>query len=210
MCKLIFSTMRKPLTLLVAFLLVALPCMALAGGQASAKDLVLIPLDKRVEVTPGMYAHLIQVTISDTTYGASYAEDQSKVIFPVLVYNYENHGTSAMNGHLHVRFVDDQGTSYDGSDAGTMDPVQPGGTSSTRIIEVNIPKDRRVTELHVLMGFDEQTFMLNYPGVPTPTPTTAATATASATPKGNFCISTLLLPLTLVSAAFIGRRALKK
>jgi hypothetical protein len=207
---LIFFTMRKPFTLIVAFLLVVPLFLAMAAGPVSAKDLVTIPLDKRIEVTPGMFAHLIQVTISDSTYGGSFAEDQSKVIFPILVYTYENHGTVSQSGHLHVKFVDDQGTSYDGTDAGTMDLVKPGNTSSTRIIEINIPKDRRITELHVIMGFEEQTIKLDYPGLPTPTVTPAATATASATPKGNFCISTVLLPLTLVGATWLGRRAIKR
>jgi hypothetical protein len=206
----IFSTMRKPLAFLVASLLIALLFVAMAAGTASSKDIVTIPLDKRVEVTPGMFANLIQVTISDTTYGASYAEDPTKVIFPVLVYTYENRGTVAQNGHLHVRFVDDLGNIYDGSDAGTMDPVKPGNTSSTRIIEVNVPKDRRITELHVVMGFDEQTFMLNYPGMPTATATPGASGTASASPKGNFCISMVLLPLMLVGATWLGRRVIKK
>lgn len=202
--------MRKPLALIVAFLLVTPLCLALAAGTASAKDIVTIPLDKRVEVTPGMYAHLIQVTISDTTYGASYAEDPGKVIFPVLVYNYENRGTVAQNGHLHVRFVDDHGESYDGSDAGTMDPVRPGNTSSMRLIEVNIPKDRKVTEVHVLLGFDEQTFKLYYPDTPTPTATPGPTGTPSASPKGNICLSAVLLPLVLVGAVWIGRRTIKR
>jgi hypothetical protein len=206
----IFFTMRKPFALIVAFLLVALPCLALAAGTASAKDIVTIPLDKRIEVTPGIFAHLIQVTISDTTYGASFAEDQSKVIFPILVYAYENRGTVAQSGHLHVRFVDDQGQSYDGSDAGTMDPVKPGNSSSTRILEVNIPKDRRVTELHVLLGFDEQTFKLYYPDMPTPTATPAPTGTPSASPKGNICLGSVMLPLTLVGAAWMGPRAIKR
>jgi hypothetical protein len=210
MCKMIFSTMRKPLAFLVAFLLVALLFVAMAAGTASAKDLVTIPLDKRIEVSPGMFAHLIQVTISDTTYGASYAPDPSKVIFPVLVYTYENRGTVAQNGHLHVRFVDDQGNSYEGSDAGTMDPVRPGNSSSTRLIEVNIPKDRRVTELHVVMGFEDQTILLNYPDMPTPTATPVPAGSASASPKGNFCISTVLLPLLIVGALWIGKRAVKK
>jgi hypothetical protein len=206
----ILSTMRKPLALLVAFLLVALLFAAMAAGTASAKDIVTIPLDKRIEVTPGMFAYLIQVTISDTTYGASYAQDPSKVIFPVLVYTYENHGTVAQNGHLHIRFVDDQGKTYEGSDAGTMDPVSPGNTSSTRLIEVNIPKDRKVTELHVVMGFEDETILLNYPDAPTPTATPAPAGTSSASPKGNFCISALLLPLTLVGATWLGRRAIKR
>ena len=202
--------MRKPFALIVAFLLVAL-FATLAAGTASAKDLVTIPLDKRVEVTPGMYAHLIQVTISDTTYGASYAEDPSKVIFPILVYQYENHGTVAQSGHLKVRFVDDQGNTYNGDDAGTMALVRPGNTSSTRLIEVNIPKDRKVTELVVVMGFDEQTFKLDYPSATTaPTATPGATETPSSSPKGNVCISMLVLPLTIVGAVWIGRRVSKK
>jgi hypothetical protein len=205
----IFSTMRKPLAFLMAFLLIALLFAAMAAGTASAKDIVTIPLDKRIEITPGMFAYLIQVTISDTTYGASYAENPDEVIFPVLVYTYENRGTVAQNGHLHIRFVDDQGKTYEGSDAGTMDPVKPGNSSSTRLIEVNIPKDRKVTELHVVMGFEDETILLDYPDIPTPTATPAPVGSGSASPKGNVCISALLLPLTLVGATWLGRRAIK-
>jgi hypothetical protein len=210
MFTMIFSLMRRPFVLIVALLLLASLFVAMAAGTASAKDIVTIPLDKRVEVTPGMYAHLIQITISDTTYGASFAEDPTKVIFPVLVYNYENHGTVAQNGHLHVRFVDDQGQTYEGNDAGTMDTVPPGNTSSMRLIEVNIPKDRKITELVVVMGFDEQTFPLNYQDAPAPTATPVPAGTPSASPTGNICISTVLLPLILVGAAWTGKWFTKK
>lgn len=204
------SSMRKPFGLIVVFLLIAPLLVAMAAGPASATDLATIPLNKEVEVTPGVIAHLIQVTISDTTYGGSFAPDQSAVIFPILVYTYENRGTAAQNGHLHVRFIDDQGQSYDASDAGTMDPVAPGKTSSVRTLEINVPKDRKITELIVLLGLDEQTFKLDYPGLPTPAPTPVPTGTPSASPKGNVCIGSLVLPLTLVGMAWIGTRIVRK
>lgn len=203
--------MRKPFTLIVAFLLVALLFVAMSAGCASAKDIVTIPLDKRFEVTPGIVVHLIQLTISDTTYGASFAQDESKVVYPVLVYNYENHGTIPMNGHLHARFVDDQGTIYDGIDAGEIGLIPPGGTSSTWIIEINIPKERKITEITFVRGLEEEpTYIINYPATPTPTPVPTATPVASTAPKGNFCISTVLLPLLLVGATWLGRRAIKR
>jgi hypothetical protein len=184
--------------------------MALAAGTASANVIATIPLDKRVEVTPGMEVHLMHVSVSDITLGGSFAEDPSKVIFPILVYQYENHGTVAQSGHLQVRFVDDQGQSYDGNDAGTMESIKPGDTSSLRSIEINIPKDRKLTELIVVMGFDEQTFPLTYPGTPTPAPTPGPTGTPSASPKGNLCLGMVLLPLTVLGAAWIGTRVTRK
>lgn len=203
--------MRKPYPLIVAFLLVALLFVAMSAGTASARDIVTIPLDKRFEVTPGIVVHLIQLTISDTTYGASFAQDESKVVYPVLVYNYENHGTVPMRGHLHARFVDDQGTIYDGVDAGEIGLIPPGGTSSTWIIEVNIPKDRKLTEITFVRGLEpETTYVINYPDMPTPTPAPTAGASASPSPKGNFCISTVLLPLTLLGVTWLGRRAIKR
>jgi hypothetical protein len=208
---LIFSTMRKPFTLIVAFLLIALLFVAMSAGCASAKDIVTISLDKRFEVTPGIIVHLIQLTISDTTYGASFAQDESKVVYPVLVYNYENHGTVPATGHLHARFVDDQGTIYDGVDAGEIGQIPPGGTSSTWIIEVNIPKDRKITEITFVRGLEpETTYTITYPATPTPSPVPTATPAASAARKGNFCISTVLLPLLLVGAAWLGGRAIKR
>jgi hypothetical protein len=206
----ILSTMRRPYALIVAFLLVALFATLLAG-TASAKDLVSIPMDKRVEVSPGVYAHLIQLTISDTTYGASFASDPSQVVFPVLVYQYENHGNISQGGHLKVRFTDDKGQSYTGDDAGMMDMIKPGSTSSTRLIEVNIPKDRKVTEITVILGFDEQTFPISDSNAVTPTATSAGpTAQGSASPKGNLCISMVLLPLVVVGVTWFGTRAIRK
>jgi len=185
--------------------------LAALAVPVSAADLVTVPIGRQIEVTPGMYASLIQLTISDTTYGGSFAPDQSKVIFPVLVYTYENRGSVAQSGHLHVRFVDDQGQTYDGSDPGTMEKVQPGQTTTARTIEINIPKDRRITELVVIMGFEEQTIKINYPGTSTPTPTPASSAAPStASPKGNACIGSLVLPLLIVGIAWAGFRMTKK
>ncbi len=93
------------------------------------KTLVTIPLNESIQVSPNLKANLIQVTISDMTYGGSFAEDQSKVIFPILVYNYQNVGSVPESGHLHIKFMDDQGQVYEGRDEGTMQPVQPGTTT---------------------------------------------------------------------------------
>jgi hypothetical protein len=210
MFKIILSTMRRPFALIVALLLITPLLMALAAGTASAKDLVAVPLDQRVEVTPGMYAHLIQLTISDTSYGASFADDLDNVLFPVLVYNYENNGTVAQTGHLHVRFTDDHGQTYDGRDAGTMAQIQPDSISSIDFIEINIPKDRKITELTVIMGFKEQTIPIDYPDMPAPTPAPTSNATPSASPTGTICISTMLLPLTLIGVAWAGTRMARK
>ncbi len=166
--------MRKPIAFIIAFLLVAPVIVAIVAGQASAKDLVTIPLNESIQVSPNLKANLIQVTISDTTYGGSFAEDQSKVIFPILVYIYQNVGRSLSPGHLHIKFMDDQGQVYEGRDEGTMQPVQPGTTTDRRTIEINIPKDRRVTDLVIVMGFSQQTIHLDYPGSATTTSTSCA------------------------------------
>ena len=196
----------------IVALLLAVPLLAAAiAAPASATDVATIPIDRQIEVTPGMFANLIQLTISDTTYGGSFAPDPSKVIFPVLVYTYTNRGTVAQNGHLHVRFVDDQGQTYDGSDPGTMDAVQPGQTTGVRTIEINVPKDRKITELVVVMGFEEQTIKITYPGTTTPTPSPAPTAAAgTASPKGNACIGSVVLPLLIVGIAWAGFRITRK
>lgn len=194
--------MRRPFALIVAFLLIALLFTTLAAGTAAASIIAEIPLDKRVEISPGMYVHLMHISISDTTFGGSYGEDPSNLVFPILVYEYENHGTVARHGHLHVRFLDDQGQSYEAIDAGTFHSIQP-GKKSIHSIEINIPKDRRLTSLTLVMGTEEQTFTLDYPDMPTPTATPGA---FPASPKGNICISAALLPLAIIGAAWIGTR----
>jgi hypothetical protein len=201
--------MRKPIAFIIAFLLVAPIIVAIAVGQASAKDIVTIPLNESVQISPNLKANLIQITISDTTYGGSFAEDQSKVIFPILVYNYQNVGSVPETGHLHVKFVDDQGEVYDATDPGTMDPIQPGKTGANRPLEINIPKDRKVTSLVVVQGFNQQTIPLVYPGSASPTSTPAPSGTASGTP-GGLCLGSLILPLTIVGMAWAGMRLSRK
>jgi hypothetical protein len=206
--------MQRRLTLITTLLLVATLFVAMAAGVASAAPassiLATIQLDKDVEVTPGMQAHLMYISISDETWGGSYAQDPSAVIYPILSYTYENHGTVPQNGHLNVRFVDDLGQSYEGKDDGTMDTIAPGKTSSTRTIEINIPKERKLTGLVVIMGFEEVTYPIDYPDLQTPTATPEPGEASSASPTGTVCIGAMLLPLVLVGTVWIGKRMARK
>jgi hypothetical protein len=206
------STMQKPIAFIIAFLFVAPIIVAIAASPASAKDIVTIPLNESVQISPNLKANLIQVTISDTTYGASYAEDPGQVIYPILVYTYQNVGSVPESGHLHIKFLDDQGQVYEKRDEGTFDTVKPGATTASRLIEVNIPKDRRVTELIIVQGFNQQTIHLEYPGSPTSAPTSTP-ATPSASPTGSpggICAGALLLPLTIIGIAWTGLRLSRK
>ncbi len=202
--------MRKPIAFIIAFLLVAPIIVAIVAGQASAKDLVTIPLNESIQISSNLKANLLQITISDITEGGSYAEDPSKVIFPILWYNYQNVGSVPESGHLHVKFIDDQGQVYEGRDEGTLEPIQPGKTSAYRPIEINIPKDRRLTDLVIVMGFSQQTIHLDYPGSPTPTSTPAPSGGPASQGPGGLCPGALLLPLTLIGAAWAGVRLARK
>ncbi len=201
--------MRKPFAFLMAFLLVAPLFMAVAAGTAAAKDLYTIPINQSVQVSPNIKANLIELEISDVTRGGSYAENPDAVIYPILWYTFQNVGSVPESGHLHVKLIDDQGEVYEGTDPGTMEPVQPGKTTAPRPIEINIPKDRKITQLVVIMGFNEQSFPISYGGSTTPTPTQAPSGSASGTP-GGFCLGSLILPLTIVGLAWAGVRLAKK
>jgi hypothetical protein len=202
--------MRKPIAFIFAFLLVAPIIVAIVAGQASAKDLVTILLNESIQISPNLKANLIQVTLSDTGYGASYAEDPSKVVFVDLVYTYQNVGSVPESGHLHVKFLDDQGQVYEKRDPGTMAAVKPGTTTAPDMLEINMPKDRRVTELIILQGFNQQTIHLNYPGSATPTSTPVPSGVPASKGPGGLCPGALLLPLTLVGAAWAGVRLARR
>jgi len=179
--------------------------VAIAASPASAKEIVTIPLNESVQISPNLKANLIQVTIHDITQGGSYAEDPGKVIYPILWYAYQNVGSVPESGHLHVKFIDDQGQVYEKRDEGTLEPIQPGKTGAPRPIEINIPKDRKVTELVIVMGFNQQTIHLEYPGSASPTSTPAPSGSPVASP-GGLCLGSLMLPLTIVGIAWAGIR----
>lgn len=207
--------MQKLLASFTTALVFVSLAMALFAGPALAADIVTIPLDKRLPLTstPNMNVRLIQVTISDTTYGGVFAPDPAAVLFPVLVYEFENHGSTSQTGHLYVIFTDDKGDTYEARDPGMLDPVKPGNKSSPRILEIAIPKDRKLTKLTVVQGFEQTDYELAYPSSSSPQPTSGPTGGASptggATP-GQPCLGSLALPLLLVGGAWIGGRLLKK
>lgn len=201
--------MRKPIAFIIAFLLVAPIIVAVAVGPASAKDIATIPLNESIQISPNLKANLQQVEISDMTIGGSYAPDPMAVIYPILWYTYQNVGSVPEHGHLHVKLVDDQGEVYEATDPGTMEPVQPGKTTAPRPLEINIPKDRKVTALIIIQGFNQQTIPLVYPGTATPTSPPASSGTPTRGP-GGICQGALLLPLTVVGLAWAGMRLSRK
>lgn len=202
--------MRKPIAFIIAFLLVAPIIVAVAASPASAKEIVTIPLNESVQISPNLKANFIQLTIHDITQGGSYAEDPGQVIYPVLWYAYQNVGSVPESGHLYVKFIDDRGQVYEKRDEGTLEPIQPGKTGAPRPIEINIPKDRKLTEMIIVMGFNQQIIRLEYPGTATPTATPAPSGSSPVASPGGMCLGSLILPLTLVGIAWAGFRLTKK
>lgn len=208
----ICSTMQKPFAFSLAILAIASLFAMLAIGPALAKDIATIPLDKRLQLTSSsnMDVHLLQVTISDMPYGGAYAEHPEDMLWPVLVYTYENHGSVPQEGHLHVIFTDNKGDTYEKTDPGMLNPVQPGNVSSSRLIEIALPKDRTLTKMTVIQGFEQTDYDLAYPpGSPSASPAASSSPSGSSAP-GKFCLGSLVLPLMLVCAAWAGKQIVKK
>jgi len=207
--------MRKLLLSGPAALALVLLLAALSAWPAQATDIESVTLDKRVPVSDTMDAYLAQLTISDTTYGGAYAPDPQNSLFAVLVYNYENHGSTPQTGHLNIAFLDDNGTWYPAVDPGTLSPVGPGQTSYRSTLEIAFPKDRKLVGYKFVKGFQETDFSLPYympSGSPTATPTSQPSASTggSATPTPALPAGAAVLMLIIAGTALAGRRLIRR
>jgi hypothetical protein len=148
--------MLKTLVLAGALLLAgAFILAATAGAAASPADEIVIPLDRYVNFSNNLTVHLLQVTLSNISYYSTYSPDTANSIWPIVVFQYENHGNAQVACRFHVQIVDNTSTvpagwKYDKTDETIYQPLYPDQTLSTMTLEFAMPKDRILTNLTVI------------------------------------------------------------
>lgn len=199
--------MRKTLALLSVVLL----AFILASGQvtgATERDEFTIPLDRYVNLSTNLTIHILQVTISDVTYGGAYSPDPVNATWPTIMFQYENYGTQQVAGRLHVQFVDNAGSVYDKSDVYNGGPIYPGKKSTPQMLEIAMPKGRTLTQLVVI---DEWTKDQTVIPVVYTTPVLSSTPTpASMVLAGDNLRNLFIIPVILVAVGLVGWYIAKK
>ena len=204
--------MPKTLVLAGALLLLgAFFIVATAGATASQPDEFIIPLGKSVTFSNNLTVDLIQVTMSNITYGGAYSPDPANTIWPVLVFQYENHGKAQVACRFHVRIVDNTskvpaGWTYDKTDETVYTSLLPGQNTSTVTLEFAMPKGRILTNLSIIDdGLHQE--IANIPIVyPTPTPLPTPVPVPGIFDEGNGdnLRNLMLIPILLGLVGLIG------
>lgn len=199
--------MQKTLALLAVVLL----AFILASGPvtgATERDEFTIPLDRYVNLSTNLTIHILQVTISDLTYGGAYSPDPENMTWPIIMFQYENYGTQQVAGRLHVQFVDNAGSVYDKSDVYNGGPIYPGKKSTPQMLEIAMPKDRTLTQLVVI---DEWT--KDQTVIPVVYPASMSSPSSTSEPlvlTGDTLRNLLIIPLILVVVGLVGWYIAKK
>jgi hypothetical protein len=193
--------MQKTLALIAVVLLALIMVSGQATG-ATVRDEFTIPLDKSVTLSTNLTVYLMQVTISNETYGGAYSPDPANSIWPALVFQYKNFGTQQVAGRLHVQFVDNEDSVYDKKDVYMGGPIYPDKSSLPQTLEIAIPKDRVLTKIIVIDEWTaEQTVI----------PVDYHASTLSSTPIPISALVTddslrnlLIIPIILVVVGLVG------
>lgn len=200
--------MKRSLSLPVSLLLAAL-LLASLTSSASAEGDVTIPLDRYVNLSNGLTVQLIQITISNVTYGGANALDPNSV-FPILIIKYHNFGNYRAPGRLHVQFRDNASTVYDKKDYTIIEPIFPNSVHAPVMIEVAMPKSRKLTNLTVIDDDIHKTIE-DIPIVyPTPTPTPGPASVPPEEIQGDDLRNLLIIPILLGIVGLVGWYIAKK
>jgi|AGTN01.1.fsa_nt_gi hypothetical protein len=137
--------------LLVGAFLIALTPVAVSGPA----DGLTISMDRYVNFSNGLTVHLTYVALSNVTYGGAYSPDPANTTWPILGFEYQNHGNQQVACRFHVQISDDTGTvpakwKYDNTDNIIYQPLYPGQTSPAVTLEFSMPNDRTLTNLSVI------------------------------------------------------------
>lgn len=177
-------------------------------ADASASNETTFPLEQRVQLSNNLTVHIIQVTVSNVTYGGAYSSDPEHSVWPIVVFQYENNGNVPLPSRLHVRFVDNESKSYD-QVSESMELVLPGKTYAPAMIEVAIPQNRFLTELVIVDDSIDQKTVTREISIPipnaTPTPEpTASTPGISDISIGDNVFTIALIPIILAGIGLAG------
>jgi hypothetical protein len=198
----------------IALLIGAFLITATACASASTANETIIPLDRYVTFSNNLTVHLIQVTISNISYYSTFSPGDS--VWPIIVFQYENHGNSQVACRFHVQIVDNTSTvppmwNYDKVDPTVYQPLQPGQNSSVLTMEFAMPKGRILTNLSIIDdGLKKE--IANIPIVYS-TPVPPATPVPGIFDEGgenmrNLLIIPILLGLVGLIGWFMARRRL--
>lgn len=197
--------MQKPLALLAVVLLAFILTTGLATG-AVERDEFTIPLDRYVNLSTNLTIHILQVTISNVTYGGAYSSDPDNSVWPVLMFQYENYGIQQVAGRMHMRFIDNASSTYDKSDVYMGGPIYPGKKSPPQTMEIAMPKGRVLTGLMVIDEWTNKQVLIPVEY----TSATSAASSSSPTPVPEILIvddnlrNLLIIPIILVIVGLVG------
>jgi hypothetical protein len=184
---------------------------ATTGASASLTDEFVIPLDEYLNFSNNLTVHLIQVTVSNITYYTTYSPDPVNTIWPILVFQYENHGNFQVACRFHVQIVDNTskvpaGWTYDKTDETIYQPLYPNQNSSIMTMEFAMPKNLILTNLSIIddgLKKEIADFPIVYP-TPTPTPTPSPAPGLFNDGNGENLRNLLLIPILLGLVGLIG------
>ena len=164
----------------VALLLGAFLITATVDASAGQTDELIIPLNAYVNFSNNLTVHIIQVTLSNITYYSTYTPDPMNTTWPIILFQYENHGEAQVACRFHVEIVDNSsavpaGWKYDKTDEALYQPLYPGQKSSVMTMEFAMPKGHVLTNLSIIDdGIHEEVARIPiFYTAPTITPTPA-------------------------------------
>jgi hypothetical protein len=178
----------------VIILLTIIPAIFAYTAIADTQKELTIPINQRFQLNNNLTVNIIQVTISNQTYGSAYSANPENMVWPVLLFQYTNNGDYPAAGRLHVKFVDNRSVVYDKVDMGNVEPIYPGKTYAPAFVEVAMPRDRILEKVIIVDGQNETMIPITYPDSylsPTPEPYIDSSDTIN-------IIIYLLIGLTLV------------
>lgn len=187
-------------------------------SAVATSDELVIPMNQYVNYSNNLSVYLDHVTIYNVSKFNTYSPDIANSVWPVLYFNYENHGKNKVACHLHVQITDNSskvpaGWNYDKIDESLYQILNPGQNSPPVILEFAMPAGRTLTNLSVIDDTMHQE-IANIPIVyPTPTPLSTFAAGPGIFDEGgdnlrNLMLIPILLGLVGLIGWFMARRRL--
>jgi hypothetical protein len=163
-------------------------------------------LNQKVNFSNNLTVHMIQLTMSNLTYGGAYSTDPVNTVWPVLVFKYENHGKAQVACRLHVKLIDNASAVYEKTDVTIPQPIYPGQVSTFVTLEFAVPKSRTITKLIVIDDALKNVtaeLPIVYP-TPTPLPTPSPVPGLFDEGNGDSLRNLMLIPILLGLVGLIG------